>query len=179
MRRLIASVIVAATLGCNERVVDYRGAGLHVDTLPTDDIVNIYRATLAGSFTLTDRSLSLLIDPVLLPRSSGLSGGDTMPPELVSKLQHTGLVRGVCRVPIRNTPMPLVCRADEAGYVVRFSPPYAMGSRDTVQVHLVVQQYAIPNGPVAERMRFERAYQLARRDASTWRATREARLPQP
>ncbi len=166
-------------MGCNEKVVDYRGAGLRVDTLPTDEIVNVYRAALAGSFTLTDPGLSLLVDPVLLPRASGLSGGDTMPPELVSKLQRTGLVRGVCRVPLHNTPMPLVCRADQAGYVVRFSPPYAMANHDTVQVHLVVQQYAIPNGPVAERMRFERAYQLARRDAATWHATREARLPQP
>jgi hypothetical protein len=179
MRKLISVLGLGATLGCNEKVIDYRGNGLRVDSLPTNELVNVYRATLAGSFTLGDPTLSILVDPVLLPRSSGLSGGDTMPPELVSALQRDGLVRGVCRVPIQNTRMPLICRSDKAGYVVRFSQPFALGNPDSVQVHLVVQQYAIPNGPVAERMRFERAYQLARRNATTWRATKEARLPQP
>ena len=102
-----------------------------------------------------------------------------MPPGLVSALQSQGVVRGVCRVPIQKTRMPLVCRSDKAGYVVRFSPPYAISGHDSVQVHLVVEQYAIPNGPVSERMRFERAYQLAKRNDNSWRATREARMPQP
>jgi hypothetical protein len=63
---------------------------------------------------------------------------------------------------------------------VRFSAPFALGAerRDSLQVHVVVQQYAIPKGPVAERLRFERAYHVARR-GQTWRAVREARLPQP
>ena len=77
--------------------------------------------------------------------------------------------------------MPLICRAERAGYVVRFSQPFALGAgggHDSAQVHLVVQQFAIPNGPMAERLRFERAYHVARR-GSTWHAVREARLPQP
>src|SRR5213594_2294329 len=128
LNALISAVVVTAIVGCNEKVLDYRGAGLHIDTLPTNEVVNIYRATLAGAFTLNDPTLSILVDPVLLPRRSGLSGGDTMPPTLVSALQSSGLVRGVCRVPIQNTRMPLICRSDRSGYVVRFSQPFALGN---------------------------------------------------
>src|SRR5918998_580270 len=49
----------------------YRGRGLAVDTLPVNDVVRIYRAALAGSFTLSDPALSLLLDPTLLPRGEG------------------------------------------------------------------------------------------------------------
>jgi hypothetical protein len=139
-------------------------------------MVAVYRAALAGSFTLNDPSLSILVDPTLLPREAGLAGGDTMSSALLAALRG-GLVKGTCKVPVRNTRMPLICRAERAGYVARFSEPFALG-RDSVQVHLVVQQFAVPNGPMAERLRFERAYHVARR-GSTWRAVREARLPQP
>ncbi|HEY8174366.1 MAG TPA: hypothetical protein VIF32_01615 [Gemmatimonadaceae bacterium] len=162
---------------CGRGSVAYRGAGLQVDTLPLSDMVAVYRAALAGSFRLDDPALSILIDAKFLPRESGLAGGDTMPSALVAALRGQGLVKGTCQVPVRDTRMPLICRADRAGYVVRFSEPFALGP-DSAQVHVVVQQFAIPNGPMAERLRFERAYHVARR-GSAWRAVREARLPQP
>lgn len=164
-------------LACQRQQDAYRGAGLASDTLPVSDLVAVYRAALAGSFTLGDPNLSILLDPVLLPRSEGLVGGDTMLLETQSALRRSGLVRGTCRLQITPSRYPLICQADRAGYVARFSEPFALG-RDSVQVHLVVQQYAIPGGPVEQRLRFERAYYVTR-TATTWRAVREARLPQP
>jgi hypothetical protein len=183
--RLVKRVLVwlacaAGALGCAAREPEaYRGAGLRVDTLPVTDVVRVYRAALGATFTLGDPSLSLLVDPTLLPRSEGLAGGDIMPSAVRAALERDRLVKGTCQVPLQRTPTPLVCRANRPGYVVRLSAPFAVGAgHDSMQVHLVVQQYAIPGGPVAERLRFERAYRLVR-SGSTWRAASEARLPQP
>ena len=176
---MIPIACAGMALGCPREPEAYRGRGLRVDTLPVNDVVRVYRAALGGSFSLDDPSLSLLVDPVLLPRGMGLAGGDTMPPAVRAALERHRLVKGTCRVPLERTPTPLVCRADRPGYVVRLSAPFALGAgHDSVQVHLVVQQYAIPKGPVAQRLRFERAYQLVR-SGPTWRAVGEARLPQP
>jgi hypothetical protein len=174
-----AAWVLAAVLGsaCAERAPDYRGAGLHVDTLSTGDMVGVYRATLAGSFTLGDPSLSILVDPLLLPRTESIAGGDTLAPEVLSALRGQNVVQGLCKFPVRATKMPLICRADRAGYVVRFSPPYALGP-DSVQVHLAVEQYAIPNGRLEQRLRFERAYHVVRR-GQLWRTVREARMRLP
>jgi hypothetical protein len=178
-RALICLAWAGITFGCAREPEAYRGAGLRVDTLPLNDVVRVYRATLAAAFRLDDPALSLLVDPILLPRGVGLVGGDTMPSAVRSALQRHRLVKGTCEVPVQRTRTPLVCRADRPGYVVRLSAPFALDAgHDSVQVHLVVQQYAIPNGPAAERLRFERAYQLGR-SGPTWHAMREARLPQP
>ena len=72
----------------------YRGPGLDVAALPPDDIVGVYRATLGAAFNLGDRDLSLLLDPMLLPRGEGLGGGDTMPSAIRSLMQRDGLVKG-------------------------------------------------------------------------------------
>ena len=173
--------VACGTLGfsCAREPEAYRGPGLRVDSLPVNDVVAAYRAALASAFNLGDPALALLVDPTLLPRSEGLAGGDTMPGAVRSALQRQGLVRGTCQVQVERARTPLVCRASRPGYVARFSAPLALGAKhDSVQVHLVVQQYAIPKGPVAERLRFERAYHVVRR-GTTWRAIREARLPQP
>jgi hypothetical protein len=174
---VLTALCGAIAAACDRGSVAYRGGGLHVDTLPLNDMVAVYRAALAGSFRIDDPALSILIDPKFLPRESGLAGGDTMPSALLTALRGAGLLKGTCQVPVRDTRMPLICRAERAGYVVRVSQPFALGP-DSVQVHVVVQQFAIPNGPMAERLRFERAYHVARR-GSAWRAVREARLPQP
>jgi hypothetical protein len=168
---------LAIVIACDRPSVLYRGPGLAVDTLPLSDVVGVYRATLGGAFRLDDPTLSLLVDPMLLSRESGLAGGDSMPSKLLAMLRGGGLVKGTCKVPVRNTRTPLICRGERAGYVVRFSQPFALGP-DSVQVYLVVQQYALPTGPITERMRFERAYHVVKR-GSTWRAVREGRLPQP
>lgn len=181
---LVRCAIVLVACGvmafkCEREPEAYRGPGLQVAPLSADEHVAAYRAALASSFTLGDPMLWLLADPTFLPRAEGLAGGEAMPPALRSALQRHGLTRGMCQLPVERNRAPLVCPASRPGYVVRFSEPLALGGRqDSVQVHLVVQQYAIPRGPVAERLRFERAYHVARR-GRTWRAVREARLPQP
>ena len=182
---LVRCALVALACGtmaskCEREPDVYRGSRLQVAALPPDDVVGTYRAALAAALPLGDPALSLLVDPTLLPRDEGLAGGDVMPAEVRSGLQRARLVSGTCQVPVQRNKTPLVCRAARPGYVVRFSAPFALaaGRRDSVQVHLVVQQYAIPKGPVAERLRFERAYHVARR-GQTWRAVGEARLPQP
>lgn len=100
-----------------------------------------------------------------------------MSPELRSALRAAGVSKGTCTIPVTKARDPLVCEASRAGYAVRVSDLFALG-RDSVQVSVVVEQYAIPNGPRAERLRFERAYHVVRR-AGRWRAVREARMPQP
>jgi hypothetical protein len=177
MRRRALITVCATLLSCERPQSAYRGAGLGVAALPLQDQVQVYRAALGGSFRLDDPTLSILADTTLLPRDAGLSGGEAISPDLLAALRNGGVVKGVCKVPEQRNREALICDAARAGYVARFSAPFAKG-RDSVQVHLVVQQYATPTGPRAERMRFERAYQLAR-TGSTWRAVREARLAQP
>lgn len=170
---------VAASSGCGRKDAEaYRGARLEVAALPPADLADIYRAALGGPFTMGDPSLSILVDTLWLPRETGLSGGTPMPPAVRAALRDAGVVQGTCTVPVTKTREALVCPAPRPGYVVRLSEPFAV-SRDTVQVHVVVEQYAIPGGPRAERLRFERAYLVGRRPGGGWRATREARLPQP
>ncbi len=170
-------LIVASAFACREEPPAYRGPGLKVESLPLSDRVAVYRAALASSFTLDDPTLSVLADTMLLPRGHGLAGGIAAGRGLMDSLRARGLIRGTCQVPVVNTREPLVCSAERAGYAVRFSDPYRLGP-DSVQVHLVVQQYAIPDGPREQKLRFERAYHVARR-GTTWRAVREARIPQP
>ncbi len=168
-------LVVAACSPSDESM--YRGGKLSVATLTVSDAVGVYRATLGGSFTLGDPSLSILVDPTLLPRTPGLAGGNALSTDVLSAIRADGVVRGTCTVPVQKAREALVCPAERAGYAVRFSAPFAIGP-DSVQVHMVAEQYAIPNGPRAERLRFERAYHVVRR-GSEWRALREARLPQP
>ena len=178
MRELFSLVFMcAAASACRDEPGAYRGPGLQVAALAVDDRVAVYRAAVAGSFRLDDPTLSILVDPTLLPRSAGLVGGDSVPKEVLAALTRSGLVKGTCVLPIRKTAKPLECAADRAGYLVRFSDPFALG-RDSVQVNVVVEQYAIPYGPRAERLRFERAYHVARHGTG-WRAVREGRMPQP
>ncbi|HYC53057.1 MAG TPA: hypothetical protein VEB19_18260 [Gemmatimonadaceae bacterium] len=141
------------------------------------DAVAVYRAALGGSFNMNDPSLWIVVDTLLLPRTPGLEGGAPMPAELLSALRNAGVAKGVCTIPIRPERAPLRCNASRPGYAVRFSELLSLG-KDSVQVYLVVEQYATPAGPAAERLRFERAYHVSRR-GSRWRATREARLPRP
>jgi hypothetical protein len=177
MLRRCVPVWCALTVACSEGAHDYRGDGLRDAEVPASDRAAIYRAAVAGSFQLEDPTLTLLADTLLLPRGSGLTGGERMPDDVLAALRQIGLVKGTCTLPETRTRAPLICEAPRPGYVVRFSPPFARHP-DSVQVYIAVQQYATPISPPQERMRFERAYQIAR-SGSTWRAVREARLPQP
>lgn len=174
---LLVQVMVGVLTACKPEVPDYRGANLGVDKRPVSDLVDIYRATVGGSFRLDDPTLWILVDPTYLPRTEGLVGGDSVPAAVLSSLQSAGVSKGTCRMPTAAVRTPLVCAAPRPGYVVRFSEPFKLGT-DQVQVHLVVQQYAIPGGLIEQHLRFERAYYVAK-DAGKWKAVREARMAQP
>ena len=169
--------LALALIACKPEVPAYRGANLGVDKRPVSDLVDIYRAAVGGSFRLDDPTLWILVDPTYLPRAQGLVGGDPVPASVLAGLQSSGMSKGTCRMPTAAVKTPLVCPAPRAGYVVRFSEPFKLGA-DQVQVHLVVQQYAIPGGLIEQHLRFERGYYIAR-DAGKWRAVREARLASP
>ena len=161
-----------------ERENYYRGGLRDVADLPATDEAGAYRAALAGSFTVADPGLWILVDSLYLPRTEGLAGGAPIPAERMRAIQALDVVRGRCTVPLQARGRgALVCDAAHPGYAVRFSEPFTVG-KDSVQVHLVAEQYATPGGPQAERLRFERAYQVVKR-GSSWQAVREGRLPQP
>lgn len=146
-------------------------------TLSIEDQLRVYRAALSGPFTMGDPSLWLLVDTLFLPRDEGLAGGRRVPQELITAFRGADLIHGTCSVPVTKSRTALVCPAERAGYVFRVSEPFGVGV-DSVRVHIVVEQYAIPGGPQAERLRFERAYDVIR-GRNGWRAAREARLPPP
>ena len=142
MRMALAGIAMIAAVGCSRRPIEeYRGAGLQADTLMLNDQVLVYRAMLWASFPMDDPNISILVDPLLLPRSQGLIGGDAMTEEVLSAMKAMGVSRGTCSIPVRSSAAPFVCPAEKPGYVVRFSQPYRVAA-DTLQVHLVAQDYA-------------------------------------
>lgn len=177
--RLALLVWAAVSLSACQRgkVEDYRGTGLPADTLGLQDQVLLYRAVLWASFPMDDPSISILVDPLLLPRREGLEGGEPLSDDVVGAMKGMGLVKGICTIPVRAGPTQLICPAESAGYVVRFSPPYRVGP-DTLQVHMVAQNYSRANEMKIERLRFERAYIMARTETG-WKGVREGRLREP
>jgi hypothetical protein len=129
---------------------------------------------LRGAFQLDDPSLSLLVDPRELPRTVGLDAGPRLPDAVVSELKRRGAVRGTCEPPVvgRRTPR---CTAERPGYVVRFSPVFAM-SGDSVEAYVFAQKYDTPSSGYSEPLRFERVYHVVR-SADGWRAALEGRVP--
>lgn len=173
------AMIVAVLSACTPEPEDFYRGGRHdfADLSPTDE-ASTYRAALAGSFNMSDPGLWVLVDTLYLPRTAGLAGGAPIPAERLRAIRAIGVVKGLCSVPLqRRGRTALVCPANHPGYAARFSQPFALGP-DSVQVHVVIEQYAIPGGPHLERLRFERAYHVVKR-GSSWRAVREGRMPQP
>jgi hypothetical protein len=177
-RQTLALCGLVLTVACrNAEPPAYRGARLQVAALLPEQTAEVVLAAIGGALPTDDPTLRVLIDPIWLPRTEGLAGGDSIPRNVVAAIRSLEVVRGTCRVPLTKKREPLICRADRAGYVARVSQPFQLAP-DSLQMYLVVQQYAIPGGPAAERIRFERAYHLVRR-GSRWRAVREARLIAP
>lgn len=178
---ILAGLVITAAWACApERENFYRGGVRDVAGLAPTDLASTYRAALSGSFNVSDPGLWVLVDTLYLPRTEGLAGGTPIPTEQLAAIRALDVVKGTCTVPVQARGRDaLVCPANHPGYAARFSQPFALGDRtDSVQVHVVVEQYAIPGGPQLERLRFERAYHVVRRGAS-WRAVREGRLPRP
>lgn len=172
----LAGLLVAC--GKSEGPPAFRGPGLEAAALEVDQQAAVNAAAVGAAFD-PDPNLSLLLDPVYLPRTEGRAGGNPVDPALIARMKQRGTIRGTCqpsRDSVRTVPL---CEAALAGYVVRFSEILRRGAgQDSVQVYLAATRYRHePNEP-AELLSFERAYQLARARGQ-WRVTSEARIPNP
>ena len=156
----------------------FRGPGLQVATLDVDQQAAVNAAAVGAAFD-PDPNLSLLLDPVYLPRTEGRVGGTPVAPALVARMRQRGTIRGTCqpsRDDVRTVPL---CEAALPGYVVRFSEILRRGAgKDSVQVYLSATRYRHEANAPAELLSFERAYQLAHARGQ-WRVTSEARIPNP
>jgi hypothetical protein len=167
----IVTVMVGACGPDDSNVV--RGKGLTVAPLSVVDQARVYEAAIHGAFEV-DPSLSLLLDSRELPRGIGLSPEGAVPDSVAAELRQRGVTRGVCQPPLATKGVPH-CTAALPGYIVRFSPVFAMRG-DSVQVYVFVQKYDTPNSEPSQTLRFERAYQVVR-SGGEWRAVREGRVP--
>ena len=171
--------MVALLLACGESDSGppaFRGPGLQVAALDVNQQAAINAAAVRASFD-PDPSLSLLIDPMHLPRTEGRAGGATVAPALIARMKERGTVRGTCQTPRDGARTVPLCPAPISGYVVRFSEILALGAgTDSVQVYLAATRYRHTPKEPAELLSFERAYRIARvRDQ--WRVMSEARIP--
>jgi len=174
--RLLPLVVLLLACGKSEEGPPaFRGPGLQVAALNVNQQAAVNAAALSAAFN-PDPSLSLLIDPVYLPRTEGRAGGTTVAPALIARMKERGTVRGTCQTPRDSTRTVPLCPAPISGYVVRFSEIFGIGGTDTVQVYLAATRYRhTPRAP-AELLSFERAYRIVR-VRGEWRVMSEARLP--
>jgi hypothetical protein len=171
--QLVAIAVLGST-ACTKDDSSVRGHGLNVATLPTASQARVYEATLRAAFEVDDQNLSLLLDPRELPRDVGLAASTRLPDAVADDLRQRGVTKGSCEPPTAPKGVP-ICKAALPGYVVRFSPVFALKG-DSVQVYVYVQKYDTPGSERSDRLRFERAYQVVKR-GDTWRAVREGRVP--
>ena len=151
-----------------------RGRGLSLADLSAAARAQVYEAAARAAFEVNDPALSLLLDPRELPRDVGLAVGARVPDPVVAELRRRGVTKGTCEPQVEGKRVPR-CSAELPGYVLRFSPVFAL-SGDSVQVYVFAQSYETSSSGKAERLRFERAYQVVRR-GEDWRAVREGRVP--
>jgi hypothetical protein len=152
-----------------------RGRGLAESTLPAVDQARVYEAAARTAFDVDDPTLSLLLDARQLPRDVGLAASGRVTDAVAATLKQRGVIRGICEPSLTSTRGAPRCTAARPGYVVRFSPVFAMRG-DSVQVYMYAQKYDTPGSEMSQALRFERAYQVVRR-GDDWRAAREGRVP--
>jgi hypothetical protein len=178
MRRSIASaaalLAICAACAKDEGPIEVRGAGLQIAPLDVPQQAAVNAAALRGAFD-PDPNLSLLADPIYLPRTAGRDGGGTVAPALIARMKRDGVVRGTCQTPREGPKAVPVCPAALPGYVVRFSEIFQIG-KDSVEVYIAATRYRRAPKEPAEVLNFERAYQLVR-SRGEWLVMREARLP--
>ena len=170
---LLLAVCVAACTPGDSNIV--RGKRLAVATISPADQAHVYEAAARASFSVDDPSLSLLLDRRMLPRTVGLAPEGEMPPSVATEMRRRSVIRGTCEPPLTGTVGTARCNASLPGYVVRYSPVFAI-TPDSVQVYLYAQKYDTPGAPPSETLRFERAYQVAKH-GSEWTAVREGHVP--
>lgn len=174
-RLLILVGALPACGGSGDGPAAFRGPGLAVAPLNVNQQAAVNAAAVSAAFN-PDPNLSLLIDPVYLPRSQGYAGGASVAPALVARMKQQGTIRGTCQIPREQRAVPL-CPAPISGYVVRFSEVLGLGGgSDSVQVYLAATRYRHAPKEPAELLSFERAYRLAR-VRGEWRVMSEARIP--
>jgi len=177
-RLLPLAAALLACSGSDDGPPAFRGPGLKVAALDVAQQAAVNAAAVRGAFD-PDPSLSLLIDPVYLPRSQGVAGGTPVAPALIDRMKELGTIRGTCQTPRDSTRTVPLCTAPVAGYVVRFSEILSLGGgTDSVQVYLAATRYRHEPKEPAELLSFERAYRIARAGAR-WRVLSEARIPKP
>ena len=132
-------------------------------------------AAVGTAFDLSEPTQSLLLDRRELPRTVGLAPADTLPDAVEAEMRRRASIKGVCQPPITASRKTVRCTAELPGYVIRFSPVFAMAA-DTVEVYLFAQNYDNASSGYSAPLRFERAYQVVR-SGESWRAAREGRIP--
>jgi hypothetical protein len=178
MRRgkLAGAALLACAAACeadDSNIV--RGRRLAVATLAPAEQAHVYEAAARGSFSVDDPSLSLLLDPRLLPRTVGLAPDGRVSDSVTAELRARKVIRGTCEPPLAGTTGTAHCTAELPGYVLRFSRVFAL-KPDSVQVYVYAQKYDTPSSGVSETLRFERAYQVVKH-GEVWEAVREGHVP--
>jgi hypothetical protein len=172
----LSLLALVACGGADDGPPAFRGPGLKVAPLQVNQQAAVNAVAVNAAFN-PDPSLSLLIDPVYLPRTEGTAGGTPMPPALIARMRERGIVRGTCQPSRDSTRTVPLCPASLPGYVVRFSEVLGLGGgTDSVQVYLAATRYRKAAKEPAELLSFERAYRIAR-VRGEWRVMSEARMP--
>jgi len=172
------ALLTLALLACgsDDGAPAVRGPGLTVASLEVPQQAAVNAAAINASFN-PDPNLSLLVDPVYLPRSAGQQGGASVAPALIARMKQQGTIRGTCQTPRDAAKSVPLCPAPISGYVVRFSEILALGTgKDSVQVYLAATRYRHTPKEPAELLSFERAYRIAH-VRGEWRVMSEARIP--
>jgi len=174
--RVLPAVALLACGGKDDGPPAFRGPGLKVAQLDVSQQAAVNAVAVRGAFD-PDPSLSLLLDPVYLPRTEGNSGGTPIAPALIARMRQQGIVRGTCQPARDSTRTVPLCPAALPGYVVRFSEILGLGGgADSVQVYLAATRYRHAAGAPSELLSFERAYRVGRVRGG-WRVLSEARIP--
>jgi hypothetical protein len=145
--------------------------------LPASVRADVYRAALAAAFDLSDPTLTLLLDPRLLPRTAAVGPEDRMPAPVIAAMRERSSVLGTCEPPINGARKAPRCDARGPGYVVRFTEALRLPP-DSVLVYLEVRRFDLPSAAGGHYFRFERAYEIISA-GDGWRAAREGRIADP
>ena len=174
--RFLPFAALLACGGSDEGPPAFRGPGLKVAPLEVSQQAAVNAAVVSAAFN-PDPSLSLLLDPVYLPRSEGVTGGTPVPPALISRMRQQGTIRGTCQPSRDSTRTVPLCPAALPGYVIRYSEILGLGGgTDSLQVYLAATRYRHEPKAPAELLSFERAYRVGRVRGG-WRVLSEARIP--
>jgi hypothetical protein len=153
---------------------DVRGHGLIVASMSPVTQARVYEAAARGLLDVSDPTLSVLADPRRLPRTVGLVADGRLSSSVLAELKKGGVFKGTCEPPLKGKPGAPVCAAALPGYVLRFSPVFATRG-DSVEVYVYMQQYDNAQSGHSQPRRYERAYQIVKRDGE-WRAVREGNV---